>query len=80
MAELIAKKKLGIVLDLNKVTFIDSKGLEYLLWLRDYCCESSCSLKLAALNENCAKILEITRLEKDFDSYGELADAVKSLA
>jgi anti-sigma B factor antagonist len=80
MSELVAKKKLGIVLDLSNVSFIDSKGLEHLLWLRDYCRESSCALKLAALNENCTKILEVTRLEKEFDRYGELAQAVKSLA
>lgn len=80
MRDLVAKKKLGIVLDLSNVSFIDSKGLECLLWLRDYCRENSCALKLAALNENCGKILEITRLEKEFDSYSELTQAVKSLA
>jgi anti-sigma B factor antagonist len=79
MNDIVAKKKLGIVLDLSNISFIDSKGLEYLLWLRDYCRENSCALKLAALNENCGKILEITRLEKEFDSYGELTQAVKSL-
>ena len=80
MNEIVANKKLGIVLDMNNVVFIDSKGLEYLLRLRDYCNESSCALKLAGLNENCSKILEITRLEKEFDRYGELEEAVKSLA
>lgn len=80
MRDLVAKKKLGIVLDLSNVSFIDSKGLEFFLWLRDYCHENSCALKLAAMNEVCAKILEITRLEKEFDRYGELAQAVKSLA
>jgi anti-anti-sigma factor len=79
-SDLVAKKKLGIVLDLNNVAFIDSKGLEFLLWLRDYCREKTCALKLAALSENCTKIMEITRLEKEFDHYGELAQAVKSFA
>jgi anti-sigma B factor antagonist len=80
MNELIANKRVGIVLDMGNVTFVDSKGLECLLRLRDYCNDNSCALKLAGLNENCDKILEITRLEKEFDSYGELAEAVKSLA
>ena len=80
MSEIVARKKLGIVIDLNNVGFIDSKGLEYLLWLRDFCRENSCALKLAALNENCGKILEMTQLEKEFDRYSELAQAVKSLA
>jgi anti-sigma B factor antagonist len=80
MNDLVARQKFGIVLDLSNIGFIDSKGLECLLWLRDYCRENSCALKLAAITENCAKILEITRLEKEFDRYGELAQAVKSLA
>lgn len=80
MTNIISKKKLGIVLDLSNTAFVDSKGLEHLLWLRDHCHESSCALKLAAMNETCSKIFEITRLEKEFDRYGQLADAVKSLA
>jgi hypothetical protein len=35
---------------------------------------------LAGLDENCVIILEITRLEKEFDRYAELAEAVKSFA
>lgn len=73
-------KKLGIVLDMSKVGFIDSQALEELLWLRDCCRENGRELKLAGLDENCAKILEITRLEEKFDRYAELAEAVKSFA
>jgi anti-sigma B factor antagonist len=80
MTNIISKKKLGIVLDLSNTAFVDSKGLEHLLWLRDHCHENSCALKLAAMNETCGKIFEITRLEKEFDRYDQLADAVKSLA
>ena len=36
--------------------------------------------RLAGLDENCAKILEITQLEDKFDRYAELAEAVKSFA
>jgi anti-anti-sigma factor len=79
-ADLLTQKKVGIVFDLSNISFIDSKGLECLLWLRDYCRQNSCALKLAAISENCQRILEITRLEKEFDSYGELSQAVKSLA
>lgn len=70
----------GIVLDMNEVGFIDSQGLEKLLWVRDYCRENNCQLRLAGLDENCSKILEITRLEDEFDRYSELASAVKSFA
>ena len=77
---LIAQTKKQVVLDMSSVSFIDSKALEQLLWLRDFCRDSSCQLKLAGLDENCGKILEITGLKDCFDSYAELAEAVKSLA
>ena len=35
---------------------------------------------LAALDENCEKILEITRLQDEFDRHTELAEAVRSFA
>ncbi len=76
----IKKCKAGIVLDMNGVGFVDSGGLEMLLWLRDYCRENRRELRLAGLDENCLKILEITRLENEFNCYAELAKAVKSLA
>lgn len=80
MNELVAGKKEGIVLDFSNVGFIDSKALERLVWLRDNCISTGCQLKIAGLDENCAKILEITRLDDKFDKYGELAEAVKSFA
>ncbi len=68
----------GVVFDMANLGFIDSAGLEFLVWARDYCIENSCQMRLAGLNETCKKILEITRLENEFASYGELAEAVKS--
>lgn len=76
----IGTHKAGIVLDMSGVGFIDSQGLEQLLWARDYCNENKCQLRLAGLDEKCAKILEVTRLENEFDRYAELAEAVKSFA
>ena len=68
----------GIVLDMSKVGFIDSLGLEELLSLREECNDKSCQLKLAGLDENCQKIFVVTRLENQLDTYEELAEAVKS--
>ena len=76
----IAAGRDGIVFDMSEVGFIDSQGLERLLWARDYCRENNCQIRLAGLDENCAKILEITRLESEFDYYTELSEAVKSFA
>jgi len=80
ITETVSRSKSGIVLDMSGVGFIDSQGLEQLLWSRDYCNENKRELRLAGLDENCAKILEITRLEDEFDRYAELAEAVKSFA
>ncbi|MHC4740035.1 MAG: STAS domain-containing protein [Planctomycetota bacterium] len=80
ITDIVARNKSGIVLDMSEVGFIDSNGLEELLWVRDYSSENNCEIRLAGLDENCAKILELTRLENEFDRYSELAEAVKSFA
>ena len=80
ITDIVAKHKAGIVLDMSAVGFVDSQGLEQLLWSRDYCNENKRELRLAGLDENLVKILEITRLENEFDRYAELTEAVKSFA
>ncbi len=78
--ETVARARAGMVLDMSAVGFIDSQGLEQLLWARDYCSQNRCEFRIAGLDENCRKILEITRLDNEFDRYDELAEAVKSFA
>jgi anti-anti-sigma factor len=80
MTELMQKGLPGIVIDVSKMPFIDSKGLEQLLWLKEKCYDQRSQLKIASLNDIFRKILEITRLENEFDKYGELGEAVKSFA
>jgi anti-sigma B factor antagonist len=80
VCETVSRRQTGIVLNMSDVSFIDSQGLELLLWMRDYCRRNQAQLRLAALDENCEKILEITRLENEFDRHTELAEAVKSFA
>lgn len=78
ITDILAKGSAGIVLDMSAVGFVDSEGLELLLWVRDYCNQNKTQFRLAGLDENCTKILEIIRLENEFDHYAELAEAVKS--
>jgi len=78
ISETITKPQKGIVLDMSEISFIDSEGLEILLWARDYCGQNRRELRLAGLDENCQRILEITRLDDKFDCYAELTGAVKS--
>jgi anti-sigma B factor antagonist len=78
--DVVSQNKINIVLDMSGVGFIDSRGLSILLWVRDYCIQNRRELRLAGLDENCTRILEITRLDSEFDRYTELAEAVKSFA
>ncbi len=80
ITDVIAKRMASIVLDMSGVGFIDSQGLEQLLWVRDYCNQNKRGLRLAGLDENCMRIMEITRLENEFNHYAELTEAVKSFA
>jgi anti-anti-sigma factor len=76
----VAGRRRRIVLDMSNVNFVDSQGLELLLWIRQYCRQNKAQLKLAGLDENIEKILEITGLQTDFDRHTELAEAVRTFA
>ena len=80
ITETIAGSRMRIVIDMTNVSSIDGQGLETLLWIRDYCRQHRAQLRLAGLDETCEKILEITRLQFEFDQHAELAEAVKSFA
>ena len=80
VTDIVTRRKTGVVLDMSGINFIDSNGLELLLWSRDFCNQAKREMRLAGLDENCLRILEITRLTNEFDHYAELAEAVKSFA
>ena len=80
VTDIIAADRSSIVIDMSEVGSIDSVGLEHLLWARDSCDQNKCQVRLAGLDDTCKKILEVTRLEDEFDCYDELAGAVKSFA
>jgi anti-anti-sigma factor len=67
------------VLDFEKADFIDSEGLETLLWLKRRSEDLFGQIKLVNLDDNCRKILEITRLEHRFECHGDLAGALKTM-
>jgi len=80
VSDIISRGQNGIALDMNGIGFIDSEGLELLLWASDYCRDNKCELRLAGLDENCETILKITRIADEFDCYAGLSDAIKSFA
>ena len=67
------------VVDFEKVDFVDSEGLETLLWLKRRCEDLFGQIKLINLDDNCRKILEITRLEHRFECHADLAGALKTM-
>ena len=73
------RRIVDFVIDFEKVDFIDSDGLETLLWLKRKSEDLFGQLKLVNLAENCRKILEITRLEHRFECHAELAAALKTM-
>lgn len=68
-----------VVLELADVEFIDSQGLETMLWIQDACAEKLGQVRLAATQENVDKILEITRLASRFDTHPDVETAMRSL-
>jgi len=75
----LAAKVRDFVLDISAMEFVDSKGLETLLWLQDQSGEQLGQVRLAGAGENVKKILEITRLAPRFDCHGTVESAIKSL-
>jgi len=67
------------VLDLESLDFIDSRGLEALIWLQDKCGEMLGQLRLAACPQHISKVLEVTRLNSRFDCHPDVESAVQSL-
>ena len=80
ISDTLAQNRKALVLDLACVDFVDSAGLELLLWVRDYCRLSVIQFRLVGLSEPCKKILEMTRLLSEFTHASEVTQAVKSLA
>lgn len=77
--ERLARQTRDFVLDITAMDFIDSKGLEMLLWLQEQAGERLGQIRLAGKSDNVAKILEMTRLANRFDSHPDLEAAIKSL-
>jgi anti-anti-sigma factor len=67
------------IVDLEKCGFIDSEGLETLLWLKRKSDDLFGQAKLVGLDDNCRKILEITRLEARFECHKDVPAALKMM-
>ncbi len=70
---------LHVVLDLEHITFVDSAGLETLLWVIDEASERAGQLRLVKPDATVSRILEISRLDRRFNIHDSIESAAKSL-
>lgn len=66
------------VFDMSHVPLMDSNGLETLLNLKDHFEHRGGRLKIAAPVPLCREILRITGVEKHFEIFDGVSDAVRS--
>jgi anti-sigma B factor antagonist len=67
------------VLDVGEMGFVDSKGLETLLWLQEQAGERLGQVRLARPTDIVRTILHVTRLEHHLDAHDDVEGAMKSL-
>ncbi len=68
-----------VVLDLEHLTFIDSAGLEALLWVIDVTAERGGQVRVVKPDPTVSKILKISRLDRRFNIHDTIESAAKSL-
>ena len=79
ITERLERKVRFFVVDLAQVTFLDSKGLEALVWVQEQCDESLGQVRLCNPDDTCRKILQVTRLDGRFDVFADVTEAVKTM-
>ncbi len=77
--QLATEGVIDLVLNLEKVSFVDSSSLEYLLDLQESLHEQFGQVRLLKCDPNVLKILEMTRLNATFDICNEVAEAIRAV-
>ncbi len=77
--ERLERKVRFFVIDLQQTAFMDSKGLEALVWLQEQCDERMGTTRLCNPDDTCRKILHVTRLDSRFDVFADVGEAVKTM-
>jgi anti-anti-sigma factor len=74
-----AQATLGrVVLDMEAIPFIDSRGLEVLVEVTEEMAESGQALKLCAANKTVREVLELTALAPLFEHFEDVGSAARS--
>jgi anti-sigma B factor antagonist len=69
---------LQMVFEFERTDLVDSEGLTMLLDVRDKLREQGGDLKLCGLIDHSRKVFEVTRLDRQFDVFDSVIDAVSS--
>ncbi len=77
--EILAAGNNKIVLDLEKVDFMDSMGISVLLTFHKRIRFQNGTVTLARLQEPVRKVFELTRLDQVFKTHNDVEGAVASL-
>ena len=77
--ERLERKVRFFVIDLQQTNFVDSKGLESLIWVQEQCDERLGQVRLCNPDDTCRKILQVTRLDGRFDVFADVTEAVKTM-
>ncbi len=70
---------IDVLFNMEKVNFIDSAAMEYLLDLSDQLAERLGLIKLVKPNETVRKILELIDMEATFEIFPDLPQAVRAM-
>ncbi len=76
--ELLTKGTKKLLVNLEKVTYMDSSALGMLINLRHECNEKNVTLKLAALTEECKKLFDLTKMQNNFEIFETVNEAIRS--
>ena len=76
---LLKNENKKIILMMEKVDYIDSSGLGMLTNLHFECKQQDIKLKLAKLSNECEKIFSLTKMNRMFEIYASLEDAIAAM-
>ena len=68
-----------VILNIEHMVLVDSAGLELMLWLLDEVAERGGQVRLVKPDDLVRKILELTRLDRRFNTHNTVESAGKSL-
>lgn len=78
MMSLISKKITPLFVDLHKVSYIDSSGIATFVEGLKHIMSYNGRLKLIGLIEGVQEIFRFSKLDRVFEIYGSLEDAIKN--